>query len=172
MISGHLTPAWNVTDFAVLQYRYDSPYDTGNRGLIEQHTAAGHSFYNMSMYNCFETANLPDVVENYIKPAFNHLNNLTAAVNLFRPGQYLPYHVDKFEKYKKFNNIVDESIVRVILMLEDSKPGQILQIKDQTIGKWLAGDWFQWNSTDYHTFYNLSLYDRYAIQLTGTIKEK
>jgi hypothetical protein len=151
-----------------LKYRYDTPYDTGNRGLIEKYMAAGHSYFNMSMYNCFETETLPIVITDYIKPAFAHLTNLSVAINMFRPGQYLPYHVDKFEKYRKLNNIVDEQIVRVILMLEDSKPGQILQVDNTTTGNWLAGDWFQWDAADYHTFYNLSVYDRYAIQLTGT----
>jgi hypothetical protein len=167
--TGHLAPVWKVDDFVHLRYRYDTPYDTGNRGLIEQYMAAGHSFYNMSMYNCFETEVLPTVVAEYIKPEFSHLGNLSVAVNMFRPGQYLPYHVDRFEKYRKVNNIVDEKIVRVILMLEDSKPGQISQVGSVVTGSWLAGDWFQWDADDYHTFYNLSLYDRYAVQLTGTL---
>ncbi len=166
---GHLEPNWDIDEFVNLPYRHDTPYDTGNRELIEQYAISGHSFYNMSMYNCFETVALPAVVTDYIKPAFAHFKNLTVAVNLFKPGQYLPYHVDKFEKYRKLNNIVDEQIVRVILMLEDSKPGQISQVCDSTVGNWRAGDWFQWYAEDYHTFYNLSLYNRYAIQLTGTI---
>lgn len=166
--TGHLPPAWNIDDFVHLRYRYDTPYDTGNRGLIEQYMASGHSFYNMSMYNCFEIQVLPEVVDNYIKPAFGHLKNLSAAVNLFRPGQYLPLHVDRFERYRKINKIVDEQIVRVILMLEDSKPGQISQVGDIATGSWSAGDWFQWDADDYHTFYNLSVYDRYAVQLTAT----
>ena len=166
--TGHLPPVWELGEFTNLTYRYDTPYNTGNRDLIERYSLAGHSFYNMSMYNCFETAELPSVVNDYIRPAFNYLKNLSIAVNLFQPGQYLPYHVDRFEKYRKINNIVDEQIVRVILMLEDSKPGQISQVCDTTIGRWNAGDWFQWDADDYHTFYNFSLYNRYAIQLTGT----
>ena len=167
--TGHLPPHWQIDEFVSLKYRHDTPYDTGNRELVEQYMAAGHLFQSMSMYNCFETEPLPRSVTDYIKPAFAHLGNLSVAINMFTPGQYLPYHVDKFEKYKKVNNIVDEQIVRVIVMLEDSKPGQISHIQDTTIGLWKAGDWFQWDAADYHTFYNLSLFNRYAVQLTGTI---
>jgi hypothetical protein len=53
-------------------------------------------------------------------------------------------------------------------MLEDSKPGQVSQACGKTYGEWQAGDWIQWDSDDPHAVYNLSMHDRYAIQLTGT----
>ena len=165
---GHVTPRWTPTDFLGLSYKYDTPADTGSKSLIQEYMKAGHNFYNMSMYNYFESSPMPEFV-NYIKSNFSHFKNVSAAINLFKPGQYLPYHVDRFEKYKKFNNIVDEQIVRVIVMLEDSVPGQISHICDSAFGLWNAGDWFQWDAADYHTFYNLSLHNRYAVQLTGTI---
>lgn len=165
---GNIAPNWDPTDYVGLPYRYDTPAETGSFSLIYEYMQAGHNFYNMSMYNYFEPNPMPEFVET-IKSQFSHFKNISAAINLFKPGQYLPYHVDLFEKYKKFNNIVDERIVRVIVMLEDSVPGQISHVGDSTIGVWRAGDWFQWDAADYHTFYNLSLHERYAVQITGTI---
>lgn len=165
---GHLNPNWARTDYTELPFKYDTPSDTGNFQLTHEYMKAGHNYYNMSMYNYFEPNPMPAFV-NYIKSQFSHFKNISAALNLFKPGQYLPYHVDLFERYKKVNNIVDEQIVRVIVMLEDSHPGQISHVCDSTIGDWRAGDWFQWDAADYHTFYNLSLHNRYAVQITGTI---
>ena len=165
---GHITPQWALCDYINLPFKYDSPSETGHGSMIHDYMKAGHNFYNMSMYNYFEPNPMPEFVS-YVKSHFSHFKNVSVALNLFKPGQYLPYHVDLFEKYKKFNKLVDEQIVRVIVMLEDSQPGQISQVGDSTIGVWSAGDWFQWDAADYHTFYNLSLHERYAVQITGTI---
>ena len=54
-------------------------------------------------------------------------------------------------------------------MLEDSSPGQILQIKDIAHCKWNAGDCFYWNHDEIHAFYNFGMKDRYAIQITGVL---
>ena len=63
-----------------------------------------------------------------------------------------------------------ESIVRYIVMLEDSSPGQIIQLEKNCIGTWRAGDCFGWNYKDLHAFYNFSRKDRYAIQVTGCLE--
>ena len=52
-------------------------------------------------------------------------------------------------------------------MLEDSVPGQMMHIKDTIHHTWVAGDVFGWIGDEMHTFYNMSLKDRYAIQITG-----
>jgi hypothetical protein len=113
---------------------------------------------------------MPDVVGDYIKPYFNFLNNICIAVNYFKPGQYLPLHVDVFGKYVEVQKVDLTKIVRYMVMLEDNYPGQILQIKNKCIGNWKAGDCFGWAYNDPHAFYNFSMNDRYAIQVTGTIK--
>jgi hypothetical protein len=57
-----------------------------------------------------------------------------------------------------------------MVMLEDNYPGQILQIKDICISSWKSGDCFGWKYDDLHAFYNFSMNDRYAIQITGVEK--
>jgi hypothetical protein len=54
-------------------------------------------------------------------------------------------------------------------MLENSSPGQILQIKDRAIAHWSAGNWYGWKDFDLHAFYNFSMENRYAVQITGTL---
>jgi hypothetical protein len=111
---------------------------------------------------------MPESVDNYIIPAFDHLDHIAIAINLFKPGQYLPMHVDLFGRYKQVNKLNNEEVTRIIIMLEDSQPGQVSQACGKTFGEWCAGNWIQWDSDDPHAVYNLSMHDRYAIQLTGT----
>jgi hypothetical protein len=122
----------------------------------------------MQMRYCFENQ-LSSVNNTYIRNHFKSLDNLALAVNLFTPGQYLPLHYDLYQQYRSvFKLNGSEKITRIILMLEDSSPGQILQIENRVVGNWIAGDWFEWSGNELHAFYNFSMVDRYAIQITGT----
>jgi hypothetical protein len=56
-------------------------------------------------------------------------------------------------------------------MLEDSEPGQFIQIEDTVFSSWKAGDWFLWKSSASHASYNLSKKNRYALQITGLIND-
>lgn len=165
---GHIEPQWNINEFKSLNYKFDTHKD---QQLLDQYAESGHNMESMTLYNYFQPNPLPDCVFDYIVPHFDNLEHIGIAVNYFKPGQYLPVHVDLFGKYSKIHDLDNEEITRIIIMLEDSKPGQISQVCDQTIGKWSAGDWFQWDRDDPHAFYNFSMHDRYAIQLTGTKRQ-
>ena len=166
MIIGNLLPDWNIEEFKTLEYKYDTHKDSA---LLDKYESLGHSRNNMTLYNYFEPNLFPTCVRDSIIPQFS-MSNVSVAVNMFKPGQYLPMHVDLFERYRQVHGL-DKSvrIVRTIVMLEDSEPGQISQVCDQTIGNWSAGFWLQWEESDLHAFYNFSMKDRYALQITGTI---
>ncbi len=161
---GHITPNWNINDFKSLEFKLDpDPY------IKEEYTRSGHNIEALKIYNCFEpniNFSISNILEN-----FNFLSNISCAVNLFRPGQYIPLHSDRYERYVRLHNLPNaDSVVRIILMLEDNSPGQFLQVKNKVMSEWSSGDWFAWNSYDEHAFYNLSKSDRYALQITGIYK--
>lgn len=165
---GHIDPFWDILEFKKLNYKLDVFKDPS---LIDQMAAAGHLREQMTMYNYFEPNPMPTPVYDYIVPKFDFLENINVAVNLFKPTQYIPVHVDLFGKYKELHNIADESkIRRIILMLEDSVDGQISVVNNTAFSRWSAGNWFGWEAPDPHAFYNFSVKDRYALQITGTIK--
>lgn len=163
----HITPKWNIEDFKNLQYCLTT---YKGEGIINQYVEVGHNRSMISLYNYHEPNLMPDCVIDYIKPHFKFLNHVALAINYFKPGQYLPLHSDLYEKYVKVYKVNLKNIVRIILMLEDSSPGQIIQIKDSCIGTWKSGDCFSWNGEDIHAFYNFSINDRYAIQITGVLE--
>lgn len=164
MASGNIEPQWSVDEYRSLKYNQDTVDDQ----YLNQYLDAGHSRDQMTIYNYFEPNVMPSSVA-YIKSKFNY-DNLTAAVNLIRPGQYLPRHSDIYARWKHIHNHTDiETIVRIIVMLEAAEPGQVLEVGSMTYSNWRAGDWFSWMGATPHAIYNMSLKDRYAIQLTGSL---
>jgi hypothetical protein len=164
LLTGKIPNTWNISVFEKLKYNVDPDPE-----IHKEYLSAGYSIDNITISNCFEY-NF-DFDTSHILKEFNFLKSISLAVNLFHPGQYIPLHSDRYEKFKKFHNLPPEqSIVRLVLMLEDSALGQILQIKDICTSSWKAGDCFGWKYDDPHAFYNFSMNDRYAIQVTGVTK--
>lgn len=160
-----IKPNWDITEFYNLDYFLTTHKDYD---LVDKYVSCGHDKSHMTLYNCQEPNFMPTFLHDYVKPKFHFLNNVAVAVNLFKPGKYLPVHTDPLETYTKIYDVKIEKIVRYILMLEDSSPGQIIQIEGDCFGKWKAGDCFGWRGPQPHAFYNFSMKDRYAIQVTGS----
>lgn len=167
LTQGKIEPLWDIRDFYDLEYKFDVHKDSD---LLEMYRDSGHKMEAMNLYNYFEPGPMPASIDQYIKPTFSFLENVAVAVNLFRPGQYLPYHRDLYQKYRRFHDAENKSIMRCILMLEDGAPGQILEIGSRVYSCWPAGSWFSWIDEENHAFYNFSTKDRYGVQITGTIK--
>lgn len=163
--SGHINPLWSINDYISLKYNQDTVDDLYLNDFLD----AGHNRDQMCLFNYFEPNPMPLSID-YIKSQFLQLNNLTAAINLVKPGQYMPYHSDLYVRWKhihKNSNI--KTVVRIIVMLEDAEEGQILHIGKNLYTNWIAGDWYSWTDSTPHAIYNLSLKNRYAVQLTGSL---
>ena len=164
----HIPQSWNIEDFYNLDYTLTTHKDSA---LLSQYQSTGHHLESMTLYNCHQPKRMPDAVFLYIKPKFDFLHNIGMAVNLFKPGQYLPLHVDLFGRFVEVTGAKLENIVRYMVMLEDAAPGQILQIGNQCHTNWQAGDCFGWQHNESHALYNFSMQNRYAIQVTGTYEK-
>lgn len=162
----NIEPKWDILEYKSLNYKYDTHKGTEDNQLYIE---AGHLPESLSLYNYFEPNPMPSSIE-YIKSNFQRLENISVAINLFKPGQYMPIHYDRFDTYKRINNIEqDASICRYMVMLEDHQQGQMLQIGSTVYTGWRAGAVYGWCNYALHTFYNLSVYDRYAVQITGRL---
>lgn len=159
-----IDPKWNIDAYKSLNFKLDKhKKNEDNQRYID----AGHPKDALTLYNYFEPDPMPESIE-YIKTFFTDLKHISVAVNLMKPGQYMPIHFDLYGAYKKFHNLQDGcGIARYLIMLEDNAQGQMLQIGDLIYNKWQAGDVYGWANADIHTFYNLSCVDRYAVQVTG-----
>lgn len=162
----HILPLWNIKDYHTLNYNKAYHRDIE---LNKRFITAGHHRDSMIINHYFEPNPMPDSIE-YIKNQFSGIENIAVAVNLFTPGTYLPMHNDLYGRYRNLHG-QDRKVFRAIIMLEDSYPGQILQIEDQAHASWTAGAVFYWYDDVMHAFYNMSLQNRYAIQLTGMVND-
>lgn len=163
----HIAPTWNIDDFKTLDYK-----QAAYRGseLIETYLNAGHSLDSLRLYNYFEPNPMPYGVYEHIKPHFSYLDKVGFAVNLFKPGQFIPKHHDLYDRYKELHGLSTiDNIMRIVVMLEDGLPGQIMEIDNKIYSYWKAGDCFAWTGITPHAFYNFSIADRYAIQITGIL---
>jgi hypothetical protein len=161
----YIPPRWNIEEFERLTYT-EAPFHDEHQ--IKDYLAVGHKRDSLNIYKYLEPNPMPSCVHEYVFPFFSELNNLVSAINLFRPGSYLPYHSDSYTRYKELFKITTQTIVRSVIMLEDWKPGQIILIDKESYSNWKSGDCFSWNDDTKHSFYNMSLVDRYALQITGT----
>ena len=163
----HIEPEWNIEEFKNLDYSFADYHDSYE---VDLYVSRGHIKENIGLYKYHEPNPMPSCVEKYVLTHFNHLDNLAVAVNLFKPGQYLPYHSDVYTRYKEVFDVGGKTISRIMVMLEDWKPVQVLCIDKYSYSNWIAGDCYTWHDYEPHTFINLSLFDRYALQITGTLK--
>jgi hypothetical protein len=162
----NIPPNWNIKDFYNLNYTYGTHNDPL---LVDEYVQSGHNLEKLSIYKYHEPNPMPSCTE-YVRKQFSFWDNVGVAVNYFKPGQYLPLHIDLYGKYIELTNVDPSNVMRCMVMLEDSSPGQILQVDQICYCKWYAGDCFYWNYETPHAFYNMSMRDRYALQITGTLK--
>lgn len=89
------------------------------------------------------------------------------AINKMEPGMCLPPHQDAYEKFMEHYGVKDASnIDRYLVFLQDSQPGQMVQIDKDIIGHWKKGDYIGWSGHMQHAAYNMSSVDRYVLQVT------
>lgn len=161
----NIEPKWNIDDYKALNFKLDKHKNEDDN---QRYINAGHPKDALTLYNYFQPNPMPDSIE-HITKYFTKLSNISVAVNLMRPGQYIPIHYDRYDAYKKYHGLGNNcGIARYLVMLEDSQPGQMLNVNNIVYNNWKAGGVFGWYNNDIHTFYNLSTKDRYAVQVTGT----
>lgn len=107
--------------------------------------------------------------QQFFKNNFMGMTNHLFAVSKMLPGMILPYHIDKYDYIKKTFNVSHEQIKRIIVFLEDWKPGHISEINSISITNWKKGDWVEWQGETPHMAANLGHHDRYILQITGTV---
>ena len=164
-------PCWNIDDFRNLDYKVNVAVKDYPE-LARPYSNSGHPESQMKLAHYSDANSMPAGVAETRKTFEQCLDSVTVGVNCFYPGWYLPLHSDPYKGYcRQFGVGVDE-VIRAIVMLENSVPGQIIQVGSQTYGNWCAGQVFSWSGLDLHAFYNMSTQVRYAFQVTGMAKSK
>jgi len=99
---------------------------------------------------------------------FSEYANLTFTFYKMQTLEIMPEHSDHYRTYRKLNNSEYNDVVRILVMLEDWKPGHYLEVGGVGVVNWIAGDYFVWENDCPHAASNIGVEDRYTLQITGT----
>lgn len=81
--------------------------------------------------------------------------------------EIMPVHTDHYRTYCRLNNVTPDKVCRVVMMLEDWKPGHYFELDGVGYVNWKAGDWFKWKGDVPHAASNIGTEPRYTLQVTG-----
>lgn len=99
---------------------------------------------------------------------FFPLENFSWSVYRMTPGCTLPEHSDTYAFFRRHNRLKDtDTIVRIIVFLEDWQSGHYLEMNKRPVVNWRQGDWVCWSNQFPHLAANVGQTNRYTLQLTG-----
>ena len=160
IITGKIPVTWSSEDYELCEYESHSDPYRGFDPVTEKNSIS--TKLDIGAAVCYK---VPEALLINLKH-FNLLN-MSLQLHNYSPGQYLPWHSDRYTTYKKFNKISeDKDITRIILFLHNQEPGQQLWVENKLYtGE--AGDYVGWTNQTVHMAANLSNVNRYNLQITG-----
>ena len=84
------------------------------------------------------------------------------------PGTTLPNHRDTYARFREIYNVQDPTqIFRAVVFLENWQSGHYLEINEDPVVEWAAGETIIWRNDTRHLAANMGKTDRYTLQITG-----
>lgn len=158
---GHLGEMWQ-DDYKYLPY-VRQPVTSYE---VETWKSMGYDYVKNFTGLMYDNRNIMPKWIQVIENAFG-LYNQTYTFYKMETLDIMPVHVDHFRTYMKLFNVNYDQVYRVLLMLEDWKPGHYLEIDGVAYTNWKSGDWFKWKSDVPHAAANIGIEPRYTLQITG-----
>lgn len=125
-----------------------------------------HNSFTGSMYDSRNT--MPEWVEK-IGDFFPELINKTYTIYKMDTLEIMPTHVDHFRRYCELFCNDRSKVRRVLVFLEDWKPGHYFEVAGKGIVNWKAGDYCMWEPDVEHAASNIGIESRYTLQITGHV---
>ena len=165
-ISKYHVPAFWDDEFKHLDYVNETFNDSESvkcwlaQGFANQFTGdmcdmrSAQPSWNKTIVEVFEQMDWQDIGTSYYR---------------MMPGTILPTHQDLYKKYIELFDLEgqEHTIHRAVIFLEDWQPGHYLEVMDQPVVKWRAGDVVEWVYDTPHMAANMGSAPRYTLQITG-----
>lgn len=159
---GHITPVWDLLHRSlelVERHDYDSAEWVGDPNAYRGLVGVDHRSLSEKEAEVFLKKD---------NPLLDLLIDPKVALHRLRPSWIIPEHKDLYRRYREHHDNIDiKNITRIILFLEDWQSGHILQIGNDLVQPWRAGDFVSWVGDTPHIAANLGSTDRYTLQITG-----
>jgi hypothetical protein len=158
---GHVSRFWN-DDFKSLTYAKQPITDDE----VSTWRSQGYDHVKSFSGSMYDSRNImPDWVLN-MENMFG-MHDQTYTLYRMTTLEIMPVHSDHFNTYCRLHNTTPDKVQRVILMLEDWKPGHYFELDGIGYVNWKAGDWFKWTGDVPHAASNIGIEPRYTLQVTG-----
>jgi hypothetical protein len=118
--------------------------------------------------------NIPDKFNDIAE--LTGLQDFTVALMKQPAGATNPWHYDSHFALGQKHNLTEEELVtstrRYLIMLEDWHWGHFIQIGNNVLSQWKAGDIFTWPFGMWHTSANAGIVPKLTMQVTGIVTER
>jgi len=162
---GHIGRFWNIDEVKQLVYTKQSI----TQFEIDQWVSKGYDHVKSFTGEMYDNRNpMPEFIDRF-KHIFDNYKNPTFTFYRMRTLDIMPEHSDHYTTYIKLYGAEYKNIRRILIMLEDWKPGHYLEIDGTGIINWIAGDYFIWESDCKHAASNIGVEDRYTLQITAEL---
>lgn len=159
---GHIGRFWSPQSYSNLNYVKKPARDED----IAIWLANGYDNVKSFTGTMYDNQNsMPDWVTKL--PVLNQYKNVTYTFYKMQTLEIMPTHSDHYSTYSKIFSVEPQNVSRILVMLEDWKPGHYLEIDGTGIVNWVAGDYFIWDADCPHAAGNIGVEDRYTLQITA-----
>jgi hypothetical protein len=160
---GHIGRFWDLNSFKEFQYTKQPV----TQEEIDEWLANGYDHVKSFTGSMYDSRNpMPEWVNNFGAIFGHEYINLTYTFYRMSTLEIMPTHVDHYRTYRKIFSAEYKNVRRILVMLEDWKPGHYLEINGTGIVNWVAGDYFMWEGDCPHAASNIGIDDRYTLQIT------
>jgi hypothetical protein len=160
---GHLGRFWDFDGFK----NFDYVRQPITKEEVAEWESKGYDHVKSFTGQMYDNRNpMPDWIHNF-KSIFHTYKNLTFTFYKMSTLEIMPEHSDHYRTYTNLFNADHKKVHRILVMLEDWKPGHYLEIDGTGVTNWIAGDYFIWKTDCKHAAANIGIEDRYTLQITG-----
>jgi hypothetical protein len=160
---GKIPVTWN-TDFKTLQYTKQPVTEEE----ISDWEKKGYYHKNFTG-NMYDSRNpMPDWTKD-VANEFSYLKDTTFTLYRMDTLEIMPTHVDHFRRYCEVFGVERSQVRRVLVFLEDWKPGHYFEVDGKGVVNWKAGDYCIWEPNVDHAASNIGIEPRYTLQMTGHV---
>lgn len=160
---GHIGRFWNINEIRQLPYVKQPVSDEE----ITTWQSQGYDYIKSFTGSMYDSRNpMPEFVERL--KTMLPFKNMTFTFYRMKTLEIMPTHSDHYNTYRKIFSAPYKDVRRVLIMLEDWKPGHYLEIDGEGVVNWIAGDYFVWENDVPHAASNIGIDDRYTLQITCT----
>jgi len=162
---GHIDPFWNIEEVKAFPYQRQPLMDYE----IDNWRSQGYDYVKSFSGQMYGSNNpMPKWVKHFEYYFQNDHHKFTYNFYKMQTLEIMPTHSDHYQTYMKVFDVDFKDCIRILVMLEDWKPGHYLEIDGEGITNWKAGDWFSWRSGALHAAANIGIEDRYTLQITAS----